>query len=106
MRIDPNQYVGNAQTDDVQQTSNRGAQQPSQTSATPDSAEVDPQDTFQVSGTLGEVQRLQDQLAQTPDVRSERVAALRQQVQQGTYRPSNEGIANAMIAQMGSSSRG
>jgi flagellar biosynthesis anti-sigma factor FlgM len=105
MRIDPNPFVGNAQADNVQQTSSRGAQ-PSQSSATPDNAEVDAQDTFQLSGMLGQVQSLKDQLANTTDVRSERVAALRQQVQQGTYRPSNEQIANAMISDLGSSKRG
>jgi negative regulator of flagellin synthesis FlgM len=104
MRIDPNQFPGNVQQDNVQQTNTRGAQ-PSQTSGAPDNAQVDPQDSFQLSGTLGQVQQLKAQLAQTPDVRSERVAALRQQLEQGSYRPTNEQIANAMISELGGGSR-
>jgi len=105
MRIDPSQYLGNAQTDNVQQTNTRGAQQPPQPSAVPDSPEVDPQDTFRVSGMLGQVQRLKDQLDQTPDVRTGRVVALRQQIQQGTYGASNEQIANAIISEIGNNKR-
>jgi len=106
MRIDPNQFLNNAQNDSVQQTNTRGTQQSAPTDASPDSLEVDSQDTFRLSGTLGQVQRLKDQLDQTPDVRSERVAALRQQIQQGTYKPSNEQIANAMISEIRGSKQG
>ena len=105
MRIDPNQFLNNAQNDNVQQTNTRGTQQPASTEAAPDSPEVDSQDTFRLSGTLGQVQRLKDLLDQTPDVRSERVAALRQQIQQGTYKPSNEQIANGMISEIRGSKR-
>jgi negative regulator of flagellin synthesis FlgM len=104
MRIDPNQFPGNVQQDNVQQANTRGAQ-PSQTSGTPDDAQVDPQDSFQLSGTLGQVQQLKAQLAQLPDVRSERVAALRHQVEQGSYKPTNEQIANAMISELSGGSR-
>ena len=105
MRIDPNQFLNNAQNDNVQQTNTRGAQQSAPTDSTPDSSTADSQDTFRLSGTLGQVQHLKDQLDQTPDVRSERVAALRQQIQQGTYKPSNEQIANAMISEVRGSKR-
>lgn len=104
MRIDPNQFLGNVQPDNVEQTKNRSTQQ-AQSGATPENAQVDAEDTFQLSGTLGQVQSLKAQLAQTPDVRSERVAALRQQVQQGTYHPTNEQIANAMVSELGSGGR-
>jgi negative regulator of flagellin synthesis FlgM len=104
MRIDPNQFLGNVQQDNVQQANTRGAQ-PSQTNGAPDNTQVDPQDSFQLSGTLGLVQQLKAQLAQVPDVRSERVAALRQQVQQGTYKPTNDQIANAMVSELNGGSR-
>jgi flagellar biosynthesis anti-sigma factor FlgM len=104
MRIDPNQFLGNAQADNVQ-PAKTGGTQPSQSGAASSNGEVDAQDTFQLSGTLGQVQQLKNQLAQMADARSERVAALRQQVQQGTYRPSNEQIANAMVSEAGSNKR-
>jgi negative regulator of flagellin synthesis FlgM len=106
MRIDPNQYLNNDQTDKVKQANTRVTQPQPQTSGAQGSPEVDSQDTFQLSGALGQVQRLMDQLDQTPDVRSERVAALRQQVQQGTYQPSAEQIANALISDMRGNKRG
>jgi len=103
MRIDPNQFLGNVQPDNVDQTKNRTTQQ-SDAAASANSP-LGVEDTVQLSGTLGQVQQLKAQLAQTPDVRSDRVAALRQQVQQGTYKPTNEQIANAMISELGSSGR-
>jgi len=43
------------------------------------------------------VQTLKAALAKVPEVRAERVAALRQQVHSGSYHPSNEKVAGAMI---------
>jgi|SRR5208282_3448416 len=104
MRIDPNQFPVNVQPENVDQTKNRVAQQ-SDAAATPGNSQLGVEDTFQLSGTLGQVQQLKAQLAQTPDVRSERVAALRQQVQQGTYKPTNEQIANAMVSELNGNRR-
>src|ERR1700691_1460318 len=104
MRIDPNQLPGNVQPDNVDQAKKSGTQ-PSDASASGGHSPLGIEDTFQLSGTLGQVQQLKTQLAQTPEVRSDRVAALRQQVQQGTYKPTNEQIANAMISELGSGKR-
>jgi negative regulator of flagellin synthesis FlgM len=104
MRIDPNQLPGNVQPDNVDQAKKSGAQ-PSDANASAGNSPLGIEDTFQLSGTLGQVQQLKAQLAQTPEVRSDRVAALRQQVQQGTYKPTNEQIANAMISELGSGKR-
>ena len=79
MRIDPNQIPGNIQPDNVDQTKNRGAQ-PTDANATPGSPLFGIEDSFQSSGTLN-------------------------QVQQGTYKPTNEQIANAMISELGSNKR-
>jgi flagellar biosynthesis anti-sigma factor FlgM len=49
---------------------------------------------------LSEAQQLKAQLAQTPDVRANRVAALQQQLAQGTYQPSNGQIASALMAEL------
>ena len=106
MRIDPNQYLGNVQSENVQQTTNtnRGAQV-SDSEGAKDTAGVDSDDQFQPSQTLDQVQRLQAQLAQVPEVRSEKVAALSQKIQNGTYNPSKDQIAGAMISDMGVNKR-
>ena len=70
------------------------------------SSATDAGDTVQLSGTLSQVQQLTAQLAQTPDVRTDLVAALQQQVQQGTYQPSSEQIASAMMAELFAGSQG
>lgn len=102
MRIDPNQYLGNLQPDNVQQTNTRGAQ-PSQSEESRDTSGVDTDDQFQRSQALDQIQLLKAQLAQVPDVRSDRVAALSQKVQQGSYKPTNQQIADAMISEFGGS---
>jgi len=98
MRIDPNQqYLDNVQSNQVENTKNQGAAAPGSVS-TPEISSTDAGDTVQLSGTLSQVQQLKAQLSSTPDVRGDRVAALRQQILQGTYQPSNEQIANAMMS--------
>jgi flagellar biosynthesis anti-sigma factor FlgM len=101
MRIDPSfQYSGNVPADGVGNTQGQSKIPSSQVAGgnTPESQLSDSGDTVQFSGNLAKIQQLKVQLAQTPDVRASRVAALQQQVQQGTYNPSSESIANAMIA--------
>jgi negative regulator of flagellin synthesis FlgM len=103
MRIDPSsQYLGN----DPSQGVGNAKGQPKLSSAdagapfAPESNASDAGDRVQLSSALSEVQRLTAQLGQTPDVRLNRVAALQQQIQQGTYTPSNEGIASAMLSDL------
>ena len=99
MRIDPNQqYLDNVQSNQVENTKGQGAAAPGSVS-TPDTSSIDAGDTVQLSGTLSQIQQLKTQLSNTPDVRTDRVAALRQQILQGTYQPSNEQIANAMMSE-------
>jgi flagellar biosynthesis anti-sigma factor FlgM len=106
MRIDPNsydpssQYLGNVAPDTV--GSAKGAKVPPPQSgpgAGVDSP-TDGGDTVQFSGALSEAQQLRAQLAQTPDVRANRVAALQQQLAQGTYQPSNGQIASALMSEL------
>lgn len=106
MRIDPNQFLQNVQSENVQQTTNtsRGSQA-SDSEGANDSAGVDSDDQFQPSQSLAQIQRLQAQLAQVPDVRNDKVAALSQKIQNGTYNPSNDQIAGAMISDMGVNKR-
>jgi len=105
MRIDPNQFPGNLQSDSVQQTNTRGTQA-SQSEEAHETGGVDTDDQFQPSPTLDQVQRLKAQLAQVPEIRNERVSSLSQKIQQGTYNPTNQQIANAMVSEIGSAKQG
>lgn len=100
MKIDPNfldpsasQNIGNTAAKPSSFTKSGNA-------SDVDSAASDAGDTVELSGTLSEVQQLKTQLSQVPDVRANRVAALQQQVQQGTYRPGNQAIADAMMSDL------
>jgi negative regulator of flagellin synthesis FlgM len=58
------------------------------------------QDQAQLSGAHTQVQALAAQVAQLPEVRQERVHALRLAVQGGNYRPSPESLAEAIVSHM------
>ena len=58
------------------------------------------QDHAQLSGGHMLVQTLAAQTAQLPDVREERVSALRQAIQSGSYHPSPADVAGAMFSQL------
>jgi flagellar biosynthesis anti-sigma factor FlgM len=101
MRIDPSfQYLGNVPSEGVGNTQGQSKIPSSQVTggSTTEAQLPDSGDTVQFSGNLAEVQRLKAQLSQAPEVRADRVTALQQQIQQGTYNPGNEAIAKAMAA--------
>jgi len=58
------------------------------------------QDQAQLSGEPAQIQALAAQAFQLPEVRQERVQALRQVVESGNYHPSPEDVAGAMMADM------
>jgi len=58
------------------------------------------EDQAQLSGSHAQVGALAAQAAQLPEVRQERVAALRQAVAGGSYRPQPEKTAGALVAHM------
>ena len=62
------------------------------------------EDQAQLSGAHLQVQALAAQAAQLPEVREERVQALRQAVQSGQYHPSPENVAGAILTHMIASS--
>ena len=100
MKIDPNlQYLQNLQSDGIPGAS-KNTVQPSESGSTSEVSQTDPEDSVQISGQHMQVQKLTSQLAQMPDVRGARVAALRQQVQQGTYKPTSAQIANAAFPEL------
>jgi flagellar biosynthesis anti-sigma factor FlgM len=58
------------------------------------------EDQAELSGALVQVQALVAQASQLPEVRQERVSALRQAVESGTYQSSPEQVAGAVLAHM------
>jgi flagellar biosynthesis anti-sigma factor FlgM len=58
------------------------------------------QDHAQLSGGHVLVQTLAAQTAQLPDVREERLGALRQAIQSGSYHPSPADVAGAMFSHL------
>ena len=61
------------------------------------------QDQAQLSVDSGTVQQLKAKLSQLPEVRQERVNALRQAVNGGTYQVSNQQLADAIGSELLSS---
>jgi negative regulator of flagellin synthesis FlgM len=92
MRIDPQIPASESSATSAVNDSKSGA---AKTAQAPSVGE--PSDTVQLSSNQATVSKLVEQSSQVPDVRTERVAALRSQVQSGQYRPSNEQVAGAIV---------
>ena len=58
------------------------------------------EDQAQLSGLHVQVQALAAQASQLPEIRQEKVSALRQAVLDGSYRPSADQVAQAIFDQM------
>jgi|HubBroStandDraft_5_1064220.scaffolds.fasta_scaffold130620_2 flagellar biosynthesis anti-sigma factor FlgM len=58
------------------------------------------EDQAELSGTLVQVLALMAQASQLPEVRQERISALRQAVQSGSYQTSPEQVAEAVLTHM------
>lgn len=58
------------------------------------------EDQTQFSGVHVQVQALAEQVLQFPEIRQEKVTALRQAVLGGNYQPSSKQVADAVLAQM------
>jgi flagellar biosynthesis anti-sigma factor FlgM len=61
---------------------------------------LDVEDQAQLSGAHVQVQALVAQASQLPEIRQERVHALRQAIQSGQYQSTPEELAGAMFAHM------
>jgi flagellar biosynthesis anti-sigma factor FlgM len=94
MRIDLNQ--GPQQ---LNESNRNGAQNPV-TSGSSSLGNALGEDQAQLSGSHVQVNALAAQASQLPEVRQERVQALRQAVQSGQYTASPEEVAGAMFADM------
>lgn len=54
-------------------------------------------DEVSLSPEAQQVLALKDKIAQTPEVRQQRIAELRRQIESGTYRPSGRDVADSML---------
>jgi flagellar biosynthesis anti-sigma factor FlgM len=95
MRIDPNPQAQPAP--ESAPNSN-----PSSAGNAPSSASSNAlgEDQASLSGAHVQVQALATEVLQFPEVRQEKVNALRQVVADGSYKPSSDQIADAMFAHM------
>ena len=92
MRINP--YFGPQQTPETGRD-----KQSNQGNASIASVTIEP-DQAQLSGTHIQVQALVAQASQLPEVRQEKVTALREAVQAGQYRPNPANIAHGLMSEM------
>lgn len=54
-------------------------------------------DQINVSDRASSIQQMVDKISSIPDVRQDRINALRQQIQTGSYNPSSNKIADAIL---------
>ena len=80
--------------------SNRSSAQNTGAAGSPTASHALGEDQAQLSGAHAQVQALAAQASQLPEVREERVQALRQAVQSGQYHASPEKVAGAVFAHM------
>jgi len=80
--------------------SNRANPQSAGAAGTSSASSALGEDQAQLSGAHVQVQALAAEAAHLPEIRQERVQALRQAIQSGQYQASPEKIAGALFAQM------
>jgi flagellar biosynthesis anti-sigma factor FlgM len=97
MKIDPRvQLPADTQPDRVQNAGKSGVHSTSaakNTGVSPATGE----DTVKLSSTHAQVQTLAAQLNNVPEVRTNRVQALQQQIHGGQYHPDSKQVADAII---------
>ncbi|HUI76027.1 MAG TPA: flagellar biosynthesis anti-sigma factor FlgM [Candidatus Acidoferrum sp.] len=102
MKIDPNlQPLGESQPDRVSGKRNGGVTSTG-TSHTTGLRPATGDDTVSLSSTHGDVQQLTTALQNVPEVRTDKVNALQQQVQSGQYIPDNGKLADALLSEQAS----
>ncbi len=57
-------------------------------------------DRVELSQTAREMKKIESVLRTTPDVRAEKIKAIKEQIEAGTYEVDSKKIANAMLADM------
>lgn len=102
MRIDTPSYVVDLQhTREVRQASAATATATAAPAAAPGKVAPKGVDLVEISSRSRELARLNQELAALPDVRLDRVALAKQQLQQGPYRIDPNVLAQKMLESMG-----
>jgi flagellar biosynthesis anti-sigma factor FlgM len=95
MRIDPqipaSENSGTNRVHDAQSAA---------TKALPSANAGQPNDTVHLSSDQATIRQLASQLSRVPDVRQERVSALRLELQTGQFQRSNDQVAGAIVGQL------
>jgi negative regulator of flagellin synthesis FlgM len=92
MNIDKITSLNPIRTDRYGDTTNTGRE-----TRQPVEGVTSPDDKLEVSGLASEVGRLVEKIKELPDMRDEKVTALREQVRSGNYQPTSEQIAAAIL---------
>jgi flagellar biosynthesis anti-sigma factor FlgM len=95
MRIDPNQAA-----QQLPESSRSSGQSPANGDTRASAGSSLGEDQAQLSGIHAQVQTLTAQAAQLPEIRQEKVNALRQAVLAGSYQPSAAQVAEGLFAHM------
>jgi len=98
MKIDPTiQFPNDPQSDRVAGAPSK-TPLPQRSSSSSGASSASGEDTLSLSSTHDVVQSLTASLATVPEVRAERVSALQQRVNSGSYQPASQNVADAIIA--------
>ncbi|NPB10049.1 MAG: flagellar biosynthesis anti-sigma factor FlgM [Thermodesulfobacteria bacterium] len=57
-------------------------------------------DRVELSSTAREMKKIESVLETTPDVRADKVKAIKEQIEAGTYKVDSKKVANAMLADL------
>ena len=95
MRIDPQ-----IPATDPTATSSVSNQRSGAAANTSSGVSGEPSDTVQLSSAQSVLSSLVSQLANVPDVRQQKVDALRVQIQSGQYQIDNQQVANAIVDEL------
>lgn len=95
MRINPNQG-----TEPLPETGPASGQSTASAAASSYSSNPLGEDQTQLSGAHVQVQALAAQALQLPEIRQEKVSALRQTILSGTYHPDTQQVADALLTHM------
>jgi flagellar biosynthesis anti-sigma factor FlgM len=93
MRIDP--QIPGAVTSGTDAVSSRTGAAANTSSSAPTSGE--PNDTVQLSANQTTLSRLVSHLATVPEIRQDKVASLRAEIQSGQFQRSNDQVAGAIV---------
>lgn len=94
------QFPADSQLEQVKTTKNAGGTATG-TVKSGGVSSISGEDTVSLSSTHGEVQALSAGVAAIPEVRSDRVSSLREQISKGKYQPTSQQVADALIREHG-----